>query len=173
MHRVGLRGQDALGLLLRDPWRECLMRHRDVLRDIRNHIDALLDVLVEQVGPELGIENPASKKNERQNEQDGDKRDEQIRDNQAVAQAPEQPASPPADESHEKVDGGEDSQILQKTGRTRTEVEELEQQASNNHKGRKNIEPGDVVPDFFERSADGCHRAVSESNTLPEEVPPA
>ena len=47
VNRVGLRGQDALGLLLRDPWRECLMRNGDVLRDIRNHIDALLDVLVE------------------------------------------------------------------------------------------------------------------------------
>ncbi len=77
------------------------MRKRDVLRDIRNHIDPLLDVFVEQIGAELGIEDAAGKKNERQNEQDGDKRDEQIRDYQAVAQALEQPASPPADEAHE------------------------------------------------------------------------
>ena len=149
------------------------MRKRDVLRDIRNHIDPLLDVFVEQIGAELGIEDAAGKKNERQNEQDGDKRDEQIRDYQAVAQAPEQPASPPADEAHEKVEGGEDSKILQKIGKAGIEAQKLEQQAGNNHKGRKNIEPGEVVPDFFERSAEVCHRAVSESNTLPEEVPPA
>src|SRR5882724_4813918 len=83
MNRVGLRGQDALGLLLRDPRRKCLMRNRDVLRDISNHIDALLDVLVEQVGAELGIEDAAGKKDERQNQKNRNKSDKQIRNNPA------------------------------------------------------------------------------------------
>jgi len=38
------------------------MRNGDVLRDIRNHLDAILDVLVQQIGTQLRIENAAGKK---------------------------------------------------------------------------------------------------------------
>ena len=67
MNCAVLRGEDALGLFLRDSRRERLVRDSDVLRDILNHLDALLDVLVQQVGAKLGIENAPGKKNERQN----------------------------------------------------------------------------------------------------------
>jgi hypothetical protein len=48
------------------------------------------------------------------------------------------------------------------------EAKELEPQSADDQERGENIEPGEAVPDFLERSADGCHRAVNENNTLPE-----
>ena len=146
------------------------MPDRDVLREIRNHFDALLDIFMQQIGAQLGIENTGGKKDQGHNEQDGDKCDKQVRDDQAVAQAPEQTASPPADEANEKINGREDSKIFQKIGWAGIKTEKLESQPGNNQEHRKKIEPGKAVPDFFERSANSCHRAVSENNTLPESM---
>ena len=72
------------------------MPDRDVLREIRYHLDALLDIFMQQIGAELGIENTGGEQDQGHNEQDGDKCDKEVRNDQAVAQAPEQPASPPA-----------------------------------------------------------------------------
>src|SRR5258706_86156 len=123
MNRMGLRGQDAFGFLSLNPRRKCLMPDRDVLREIRNHFDALLDIFMQQIGAQLGIKNTGGEKDQGHNKQDGDKSYKQIRNDQPVAQAPEQTASPPADEADDKINCREDSKIFQKIGWSGIEAE--------------------------------------------------
>ncbi len=88
MDCVRLGRQDALRFVLRHASGENLVSDGNVLRDIRDHLNSLLDVLVQKIRAQLGIQNAARQKYERHNQQDGNEGDEQIGDDQAVAQTP-------------------------------------------------------------------------------------
>jgi hypothetical protein len=53
MNRVRLRRQDALRLLLGDASRKRSVCNGNVLRNIRNHLDAVLDIFVQEIGAKL------------------------------------------------------------------------------------------------------------------------
>src|ERR1700730_279566 len=123
---------------------------------------------MQEIGAELRIKNAAGEKDQSYKQQDGDKGNEQVRDDQAVAQAPEQPGSPPPDEAHQKIDGRQDRQILEKIRRSPTKTEDFEHHPGDHQEPREKIKPGKAVPNFFQISAERCHRAVNRNNTVPE-----
>ncbi len=72
MDGMRLRGEDFLRIGLRDARRQSFVRDRDVLRDVRDHFDAVLNVLVQEVGAKLRIQNAPGDKDKRDDQQDGD-----------------------------------------------------------------------------------------------------
>jgi hypothetical protein len=140
----------------------------NVLGDIRDHRNALLDVLVQEIGAQLGIQNSARQKNERHSQQDRNEGDEQICNDQSVAEAPKQPVSPPANQPEQKVNARENGQIFQEAEKASVEPKDGGHQSSGGHRGGNQIGPRKAAPNFSEDSAEGCHRAVNGNNTLPE-----
>src|SRR5216683_4873427 len=168
MNRVGLRRQDSFRFFLRDRGGKRLMRYGNVCRNIRDHFHSAMNILIQEVSAELRVKNATHKKNERHYQQNRDERDEQIGNDQAVAQTPEQAISPPTEEADEEIYPGKDSQILQKAEQAPGCVEKGKNQSGGSSCGRNEIEPRKAMPDFFEAGAEGCHRTMNGNNTLPE-----
>src|SRR6266481_4742795 len=168
VNRMRLRRQNALRLSFRDARRERLMRDGDVFRDIRDHVYALMDVLVQQVSTQLGIENTGRKHNQRYDRQNRDSRNKQISNDQAVAQTPQQAVSPPANQPEQKINTRKNRQIFQEAEEAAVELKNGCQQSTGYNRGGSQILPREAAPNFFEVSAEGCHRAVNGNNTLPE-----
>ena len=124
MNRVGLGRQDTLRLVLRDTSRKRSVCDGNVLRDIRNHIDAVLDIFMQNIGAELRIEYASSKKNEGDNQQNRNDSDKQIRNDQAVAQTPQQPVSPPADQPEQKISASKNREIFQEAEKAAAQPED-------------------------------------------------
>jgi hypothetical protein len=101
---VRLPLQHFLQFLLADAGRPDGMGSRDVFGHVANHFDAVVNVFVEKISAELRIEKLGSKSGPDNDEHDRDDCDEQVRDDQAVAQTPQELVSPPADEAVEQVD---------------------------------------------------------------------
>src|SRR6202521_2837663 len=173
MHCMRLGGQDALRFAFRDTGRERFMRDGNVFRDVRDHFNALLDVLVQKIGAQLRIQNTARQKNERHSQQDGDEGDEQIGYDQAVAQTPQQAASPPANQREQKINACENREIFQEAEKAAVKPKDSGHQSNGCHCGGNEVWPREAAPNFFEVSAERCHRAINGNNTLPEEASPA
>ena len=124
MNRVGLGRQDTLRLVLRDTSRKRSVCDGNVFRDIRNHIDAVLDIFMQNIGAELRIEYASSKKNEGDNQQNRNDSDKQIRNDQAVAQTPQQPVSPPADQPEQKISASKNREIFQEAEKAAAQPED-------------------------------------------------
>ena len=58
MNGVGLLREDSFRFVLVNARRQCPVRDGNMLRNIRDHFDALVDVLVKKVSAQLRIKNP-------------------------------------------------------------------------------------------------------------------
>src|ERR1700730_597857 len=102
-----LRGEDELHPALGHTRRKRRMSGRDVLRNIGQHVFAALNVFVEKIGSELRIQNPGGTDGEGHKQQDGNNGDKESRNDEAIAQTPEQAIPSPSEQAIEKIKGGE------------------------------------------------------------------
>ncbi len=84
------------------------MRCTDVLGDVREHIDAAMQILVKNVGAELRIEKFSGENDERTDQQYGYDGNEDVGDDQAIAQAPKQSTAAPGNHAKNQIQRGED-----------------------------------------------------------------
>ena len=91
VNKMRLRGKDALRFLLGHILWQCSMRGGNVLGDVGHHGNAPVDVVVKQIGAQLRIQNLPCQDDESQYQEYGNDRDEEVSNDQAVAETPEQP----------------------------------------------------------------------------------
>src|SRR5215470_7654493 len=104
----------------------------NMFRDVRDHGGPPLQVFMEEVGAELGINDAASEDRQSRDGKYRNDRDKQIGDDQPVAQAPEQPASPPGHKADEKIDSREDSQVFDEVENAAAQPKKFDKQPDNN-----------------------------------------
>src|SRR5262249_52983047 len=99
---VRLRAQDPLGFFLLD------VAYRftgggDVVANVGHDADAAVEILGEKKRAELGIQKITGQDDKTEDQQNGHQRNKEIGDDQPIAQAPQQPAAAPSDDSHHKI----------------------------------------------------------------------
>ena len=111
----------------------------------RGHIgDALIQVVMNEMGAKLKEKEVAGESNECEEQDHGNDRDEQVGDNEAIPQAPEQPLSSPAQNSNEQV--------------ARSDQEKYEKPAAE---GRDKTIQGSQ-PKYDAKKQEGAGRSVEE-----------
>ena len=98
------------------------MSYGYVMRDISDQFNAPVDILIKKVCTELRIEDPRSEHDKDDDGQNRDDGNEQIRDNEPVAQAPEQPVSPRTNQTKKKIQPRQNRQVLDEAENTAAET---------------------------------------------------
>ncbi len=141
MYCVRLGGKNAFDFLLAGAAQRRLVGGGNVLGHVAQGVDARVDVFIEQVGAELRIQNATGDDTQGQDQEDGHQRNEQVRHNEAVAQAPKQPRAPPTDEAEQQVKHGQQRQKFQEAEWASTEAAQYGRSTQEKNDQRKNVEP--------------------------------
>ncbi len=167
MHRMRLRGEDLLRFGFADAGREGAVGGGDVLGNVSEHVFAALDVFEEKIGGELRIKNTGGAHGQKGQQQHGNDSDEKARDDEAIAQAPEQAAPSPGEQAIEKIEGGKQRNEFQVLEDAAFDREQVGQAAGSRQQQRGEIEARDAVPDSANVGSSGHTSALDRNTTLP------
>lgn len=126
---------------------------RERVGDVRGGVDAFVKVVAEQMRAELEIEQVPGDADHGGKEHDGDDGDENVSDDEAVAQAPEQALARPAGELHDEVAGGDEKnedEPSAEEGEKAAERNGPRENRKNNDGGRGAVERGGGSPECAE-----------------------
>src|SRR4029077_7199863 len=96
-------------------------------------------------------------------------RDEQICNDQPVAETPKQPRPPPSGEAKQNINSSENGKKPEEAGKSAAEAEKGANRSANNQQDCQQVNPREAAPSVSKVRRQSSHRQSGRNTTLPEE----